>query len=103
MVVRPQRLGSLFTILTLLLAVSAYAAPGDAPVACPQPFLDADDARPSTIQPLLAEERLLYSIENLPAWGALEVRYRVDGRLHLTETVDLGGLELPLTREPQAP
>lgn len=97
MFVRRQSSRLLFAAVALLLTAFPLAAQEDRrPVrVCPQPFLDDAGARATLIQPLLPGERLVYGIDRLPA-EMLEVRYRVNGRLHLTEVVDLAGFELPL-------
>ncbi|HEY0372693.1 MAG TPA: hypothetical protein VGD79_11865 [Thermoanaerobaculia bacterium] len=98
MVVPRRSFGLLLGTLTLFFAAFAYAVPGND--VCPQPFLDDSDARPSVIQPLQPAERLMYGIDRYPG-GMLEVRYHVNGKLHLTEVIDLDTLALPLTREPK--
>jgi hypothetical protein len=98
MVVNRHRFILLLVALTLFLTPFAQAQ--DA--ACPPPFSDDGETPASLIQPLLAEERLLYAIDRLPG-GTLEVHYLVNGALHLSEVLDLDSLSLPLTRESQAP
>lgn len=65
------------------------------PGICPPPVSEpADGNRVSTIVPLQTHERLLYSLTGLSG-GTLEIRYRVNGTLHLTESIDLSKMELP--------
>ena len=62
---------------------------------CPPPP-DASGSSPwvSSFVPLQASERLIYALAELSA-GSLEVRYRVNGTLHLTEVIDLTKMRFP--------
>lgn len=82
-------------VLTLF-TLPLLAAPAVPQAACPPPANDdAGMTYVSTITPLQTSERILYSIAGLSG-GTLEIRYHVSGRLHLTETIDLSAMELPL-------
>jgi hypothetical protein len=94
-----QSFRSLLGAFVFLLTAVAHAAPGETGI-CAPPFANDSDVRSTVIQPLLPEQRLIYSIDRFQG-GTLEVRYRVNGALHLTEMIDLDQLELPLTREPK--
>lgn len=95
----------LASVLFLTLFALPLLAAGEIPKAvCPPP---ADDAAGvsyvSAITPLQTSERVLYAISGLSG-GMLELRYHVSGKLHLTETIDLSAVELPLrTNSASAP
>jgi hypothetical protein len=73
------------------------------PGVCPPPASEPVDGNwVSTIVPLEQHERLLYSLTGVTA-RTLELRYRVDGALHLTEAIDLTKMELPQRPAVEAP
>lgn len=71
---------------------------------CPPPLEESGTLGVSALTPLQPGERLLYDLAELTG-GTLEVRYRVNGNLHLTEIIDLAKMQLPerATAAPEAP
>jgi hypothetical protein len=71
---------------------------------CPPPLSREahEDKFDTIIKPLQPQERLLYSLNGLSG-GTLEVRYRVNGELHLTEIIDLQKAELPVLSGSKTP
>lgn len=87
-----------------LLAGPAAAAGAPSANICPPPVSDGSvGAWITASKPLQPSERLVYGLAGLPAEGLLEIRYLVDGKLHLTETINLAQMELPLREGTKAP
>ena len=88
---------SVFALFVLTLFTLPLLAASTGPqAACPPPANDdAGMTYVSAVTPLQTSERVLYSIVGLSG-GTLEIRYHVSGKLHLTETIDLSAMELPL-------
>jgi hypothetical protein len=93
-----------FILLTLLTQPLFAQWITKEPGVCAPPVSEpADGNFTSTIVPLQPHERLLYGLTEELAEGTLELRYRVNGTLHLTESIDLAKREMPQRREGNAP
>lgn len=92
-----MRRSGFFVLILALLALPAAAQPQSTP-ACGKAAFGSSSIEglqgATTYQPLAAEQRLFYGLSGLGV-EALEVRYFVQGKIHLTETVDLSAAKLP--------
>lgn len=62
---------------------------------CPPPVSETEGNFTSRIPPLEPGQRIVYSLAGLSG-GTLQVRYLVNGALHLTEQLDLAKVERPI-------
>lgn len=87
-----------------LVRQAAPAPPDTSPSLCGPPADEPGVVHPKviTIVPLQANERLLFPLGDFSA-GTLELRYRVEGKPHLDEIIDLDKIQLPTTYAKGAP
>lgn len=88
--------------LLVLLAIPALAQSSNPSCGAQASFSLKALGLGGTHQPLAPEQRLFFGLAGLEPDAALEVRYLVDGKPYLTETVDLAAARLPETGEGKA-